>query len=127
MKIILSPRRLGVCRNVRRGANKLTDKFPARGQVYQLLLQLADCPSIAQSRNSGRRLTCSTQRSLWFVPGFLVTIVVEEAAPEQDPLLVLFCFPLLIIIPPSLDTHLSPPLEMCDSLDNAERYHVFSL
>jgi hypothetical protein len=33
-------------------------------------------------------------------------------------------FPLLIIIPPLLHTQISPPLEMCNSLDHATHYHI---
>jgi hypothetical protein len=33
-------------------------------------------------------------------------------------------FPPLIIIPPLLHTHLSPPHEMCDSPDQAAHYHT---
>jgi hypothetical protein len=38
-----------------------------------------------------------------------------------------FCFPLLIIIPPLLHTHLLLPPEMCDSPDQAAHYHVLDL
>jgi hypothetical protein len=35
-----------------------------------------------------------------------------------------FGAPLLIIIPPLLHTHLSPPYEVCDSPDQAAHYHT---
>jgi hypothetical protein len=53
-----------------------------------------------------------------FNPGWLqVSFEVDEEALEQG-------FPPLIIIPPLLHTHLSPPHEVCDSPDQAEHYHT---
>jgi hypothetical protein len=54
-------------------------------------------------------------------PGF----VVDEVTLEQVFLRVLW-FPLIIIIPPLLHTHLSPPHEVCDSPDQAAHYHTLS-
>jgi hypothetical protein len=39
----------------------------------------------------------------------------------------LFGFPLLVTIPPLFHTHLSPPLEVCDSPKQAAHYHIFRL
>jgi hypothetical protein len=39
----------------------------------------------------------------------------------------LFAFPLLLIIPPLLHTHLSPPVEFCDSYEQAAYYHIVDL
>jgi hypothetical protein len=49
--------------------------------------------------------------------------MVDEVALEQVFLWVLL-FPLLIIIPQLLRTHISPPHEVCDSLDQAAHYHT---
>jgi hypothetical protein len=38
-----------------------------------------------------------------------------------------FCFPLLIIIPVLLQTHLSPPSEMCSSPGQAAHYQILGL
>jgi hypothetical protein len=35
-----------------------------------------------------------------------------------------FVFPLLIIIPPFLHTHLSPSIKLCDSNEQAARYQI---
>jgi hypothetical protein len=38
-----------------------------------------------------------------------------------------FGLPPLILIPPLLHTHLSPPPEVCDSPDQAAHYHILGL
>jgi hypothetical protein len=49
--------------------------------------------------------------------------VLDEVALQQVFLRVLL-FPPLIIIPPLLHTHLSPPHEVCDSPVQAANYHT---
>jgi hypothetical protein len=55
-----------------------------------------------------------------------VRFVVDEVALEQA-FSELFGFPLLVIIPPLLHTHLSPPHEMYDSPDQDVHYHILCL
>jgi hypothetical protein len=54
-----------------------------------------------------------------------VRIIVDEAALEQVFFPCFFGFPLLIIIPPLLHSHLSEP-DVCHSTDQAAHYHVLS-
>jgi hypothetical protein len=54
-------------------------------------------------------------------------LVVDEVAVLQVFLRVIFGFPLLLIIPPLLHNHLSPPPEVCDGPDQAAHYHIRGL
>jgi hypothetical protein len=54
---------------------------------------------------------------------FQVRLMLNEVALEQVSLRVLQ-FPPLIIIPPLLHTHLSPPHAVCDSPDQAAYHHT---
>jgi hypothetical protein len=53
-----------------------------------------------------------------------VRFLVDENGTEGHLSPSSFGFFLLIIIPRLLHTHLSPPLEVCASLDQAAHYHV---